>query len=57
MLCAILHGDGFGAPEDRDGCRLPDGHKGPHEFKAADGVIYEWETDLECDCEHCMSAD
>lgn len=58
MRCGILHGDGFGAPEDQNGCILPVNHGGrPHEYVGGDGVTYQWETDLLCDCEHCMQAD
>jgi hypothetical protein len=56
-ICGTMHGDGFGAPEDREGCCLPNNHKGPHEFRATDGVTYQWETDMECDCDHCMRAE
>jgi hypothetical protein len=33
---------------------LSTGHTGPHEFVGADSVVYQWETDLECECSHCM---
>lgn len=52
--CATLHGDGLVGVEDHDGCILPEGHDGPHEFIARDGSHWLWETDLECECEHCM---
>ena len=58
MKCAILFTQGCLAdPSDSDGCRLPNGHYGPHEFAAADGRIIQWETDLECTCEHCMEGE
>ena len=40
---------------DFDGCVLPNGHLGPHKFLASDLLMYEWETDMECDCEDCRS--
>ena len=55
--CGTLHGDYPGAPDDTDGCILPSGHIGPHEFVDADGQHWLWETDLECNCEHCMRCD
>jgi hypothetical protein len=55
--CAILHGEGMGSPHDEEGCRLPRGHEGPHEYVARDGTIYNWETDLDCACESCMADD
>ncbi len=52
--CATLHGEGLVGVEDHDGCILVEGHDGPHEFIARDGGHWLWETDLECECEHCM---
>lgn len=43
------------SPEDIDGCKLPNGHHGPHQFVASDSRVYQWETDMECDCEDCQS--
>ena len=35
---------------DTDGCLLPHGHDGPHEFRnSRDGIRYQWEYDLEND--------
>lgn len=42
-------------PTDFDGCILPSGHDGEHEFIGADLLLYGWETDMDCDCEHCRS--
>jgi hypothetical protein len=55
-ICGILNYD---APLVKDvaGCRLPVGHGGPHEFIGSDGATYQWETDWNCDCEHCASAE
>jgi hypothetical protein len=53
----ILTNDSGVTPTDDNGCRLPSGHAGPHEFIAKDGLTYQWETDWECDCEHCRSGD
>jgi hypothetical protein len=50
--CGILHGSGPQPPDDH-GCILPDNHEGPHEYIARDGVAWQWETNLECDCEWC----
>lgn len=52
QTCDILHTDGF--VHDTSGCYLPDGHKGPHEFKDQNGNVWCWETDFECNCEHCV---
>lgn len=38
---------------DKTGCVLPDGHEGPHECRDEHGRSWNWETDLECGCEHC----
>ncbi len=51
-VCGAIHSDGM--PRDMTGCLLPDNHEGPHEFRAEDGTIWQWETDFECDCSHCM---
>jgi hypothetical protein len=50
--CGILHDSGPQPPDDH-GCILPDNHEGPHEYIARDGVAWQWETNLECDCEWC----
>lgn len=42
---------------DDDGCILPVGHTGPHEFVTQDGKHWHWETDMECGCEDCMHGD
>ena len=44
-------------PDDVSGCLLPVGHDGPHKFRDPNGEVWAWETDLECDCEHCRQAD
>lgn len=54
--CGILFDD-LVAEKDATGCQLPMGHQGPHEFVSEFGVTYQWETDLECDCDHCMKAE
>jgi hypothetical protein len=52
--CAVLFHVDFGyIPKDTQGCRLPDGHQGPHEFVDERGEVWQWETDWECDCDHC----
>lgn len=50
--CGILHGS-ENYPEDADGCILPEGHAGPHEFIDQNGAHWLWETDFQCMCEHC----
>lgn len=52
--CDILFSNEHIGPKDKDGCYLPRGHAEPHEFVADDGDVIQWETDLECDCDHCM---
>lgn len=54
-LCSIIHTNYGVQPHDADGCLLPMGHDGPHEFADPSGQHWLWETDLECDCEWCMS--
>lgn len=56
-VCGIIHSGNILTSElDETGCILPDGHDGPHEFISAEGRRFQWETDLECTCEHCMEA-
>ena len=52
--CGTIFDNSGSPPHDKHGCRLHDGHDGPHEFVDTQGVLYRWETDWECDCEHCM---
>lgn len=42
---------------DTKGCVLPVGHDGPHECRDEHGRAWNWEADLECDCEHCRQCD
>lgn len=53
-LCEILFSNDGLSPIDSHGCRLDCGHDGPHEFLDERGSVFHWETDLECDCEHCQ---
>ncbi len=57
MTCGTIFSDDGPGPKDADGCRLPVGHAEPHEFVAADNSVICWETDLTCDCDHCMRAE
>ena len=58
MKCAVMFGGNNGSePRDLDVCVLPQDHDGPHQFTADDGRSFHWETDLECDCAHCMQTD
>lgn len=54
-LCGIL----FSRPADlRDatGCLRASPHYAhPHLCRDVDGVEWEWETDMECNCEDCQS--
>jgi hypothetical protein len=55
VTCGILFGNDPGyAPKDERGCALPINHAGPHEFVATGGRTYQWETDVLCECDHCM---
>lgn len=54
--CSIIFSDAT-SPVDTEGCHLPQGHDGPHEFVAKDGVVWCWETDLSCNCEHCLECE
>lgn len=57
MICGIIFStEGYG-PRDPYGCRLDANHTGPHEFVAGCGTAYQWETDWECDCDHCMKCE
>ena len=51
--CGIINSDTAGV-QDMSGCELPDGHAGPHEFKDKHGKSWQWETDFDCQCEHCL---
>ena len=55
--CAIIHAYDDRIAQDTTGCCLPVGHPGPHEFVTAQGRRYQWETDFDCDCDHCKQAD
>lgn len=52
--CGTLHHNAAIGPFDSDGCILPEGHVGPHEFVDEAGRHWLWETDFSCECEHCM---
>ena len=54
--CGICCPSRIGIPKDENGCILKDGHEGPHKFLTADTII-TWETDLDCNCEDCMSGE
>lgn len=56
-VCGTLHHKGEMLPVDEEGCILPAGHDGPHEFVDSSGQHWLWETDFDCDCEHCMSCE
>jgi len=56
--CGILFSnDVYVVPDDPEGCLLPHGHEGPHEFRQANGKIWQWETDWSCNCEHCQEGE
>ncbi len=55
-ICSILFSDDPFLT-DINGCVLPDGHSGPHEFVDQRARVWQWETDLECDCEHCRECE
>jgi hypothetical protein len=52
-----LRSEGHVCTHDEQGCMLPAGHQGAHEFIDASGDPWCWETDLECDCERCAQMD
>lgn len=54
--CGIIHSDCDPTIVDSHGCIFPIGHVGPHEFVTLDARHFQWETDLACECEHCMKA-
>ncbi len=55
--CATFHPREFAPVVDSSGCLLAEGHQGPHEFKDDRGRLWQWETDMACDCEHCRTCD
>ena len=53
--CAVLFPERDAvSPVDVDGCILQRGHLGPHRFVIG-SQHYEWEADMECDCDDCMT--
>lgn len=54
--CGTMHQKEVGVT-DSCGCRLHCGHQGPHEFVSDEGQVIQWETDWDCDCDHCMSGE
>jgi len=54
--CGIMAG-GLPPLRDMTGCQLPDDHGGPHRFIGSDGRTYEWETDLDCECDNSCDGD
>jgi hypothetical protein len=57
LTCDILHGNDNLQPVDNDGCILADNHSGPHEFIDPSGQHWLWETDLSCECDHCLQCE
>lgn len=53
--CGVRLGEA--SVHDEHGCRLKDGHQGAHEFTDDLGRLWCWETDFECQCEHCMKCE
>ena len=52
--CGLILGELIiGGREPDTGCALNCGHIGPHEFTATNGQTWCWETNYDCDCEHC----
>lgn len=47
--CGSCFNSWLGAPKDTEGCLLPIGHEGPHEFKDEYGRLYQWQYDVEDD--------
>jgi len=55
QVCGTMAGNGqMVGQEDRQGCLLSLNHKGGNEFADQNGIRWQWETDLEGDCDHCM---
>jgi len=48
MICSVIHPNDMCVPHDVHGCRLAEGHEGPHEFLSSAGCVYLWESDMEC---------
>ncbi len=51
--CAIILDNSQVQTKDYNGCILDDGHDGPHEFVDKSGEHWNWESDLDCQCDHC----
>ena len=51
--CGLIHPPEFSNIRDPNGCLLPIGHPGPHEFVSKGGVSYLWEESpcADCDCD------
>jgi hypothetical protein len=56
MTCGICCPSRIDIPHDIDGCLLPDGHDGRHQFSCEVGLV-SWETDYGCDCPDCVTGD
>lgn len=54
--CGVLFPNHGASPRDENGCRLPHGHDGMHEFVSVRGNVIQWETDMNCNC-HCCQQD
>jgi hypothetical protein len=55
--CGVMLPRHMGAPVDRTGCLLPDGHSGEHQCLTEIGQRVAWENDWECRCADCMQGD
>ncbi len=54
--CHILFSPRGGCePTDATGCSRDAAHYGPHRFRDTAGRTWEWEQDMDCRCEDCMS--
>lgn len=57
MICGLIFNSDGSSIKDTSGCCLDLGHRGPHEFVDNEGVCYQWETDFECTCDHCLKCE
>lgn len=58
MSCGIIfHSHSPVEPSDAEGCILPEGHQGEHQFKSERGRLIAWQYDWECGCDNCCTND
>jgi len=54
--CGIIATD-MTCLRDTTGCILANNHDGRHRFVGSNGRTYEWETDMDCECDNSCDGD